>query len=249
MFNQRRKHSAYLEYDDGKIKSKEPNSKKEKVKQVINSHKKADNFSRKNLLYLGLFFILTISFILFIRSTIDYISLQMTNTKSNYEVSKNIETTTKNINIKERKKIEINTENMDLLISNINSYNKEISSIYGTLKGYISIYYNGKESIYMTQKSLDGMVDRIKLDKNVIKKDEVLKNYPELQNDYIKRLNNISIFLNTEIVSKETTLDNLNDTIRTENNLYNQSKTRLSNILKDNNLNYTIKDNQFKIKK
>lgn len=249
MFNQRRKHSAYLEYDDGKIKSTEPNSTKEKVQNIINSHKKEDSFTSKDFISLLLFLIITITFILLTSFFIKYISISMNSKTSNYKVSNTISKTTSNINLTERKNKENVYENMSLLLTSVNNYNTEITSIYSTLKGYISIYYNGKEGRIMTQRSLTAMEDRIDLDISIIKNDEIFKNQEKLKNLYINRFENIRNYLQIEINDKEKVLNDLNKIILKENDLYKKCDNEISNILENNQTTYVIMNNKYQIQK
>lgn len=249
MFNQRRKHSAYLEYSDGKIKSTEPNSPKEKVQTIINSHKKEKNLTAKDLIGFLLFITITIIFIYFSSFFIKYISINMNTTTSNFKISKNISKTTSSINIKENKKNTEIIDNMTLLTNSVNNYNSEISSIYSSLKGYISIYYKGKEGIYMTQRSLTAMIDRIDLDLSIVKKDKSLQNNKNLKQLYIDRFDNIKNYLTVNIVDKETALNDLNNIIKNENNLSINCKEETKNILEKNNIVFSIVNNNFEIQK
>ena len=105
MFNQRRKHSAYLSYDDGKVRSIEPNSTKEKVQNLIDSHKKDSFFLGKDFISIIVFIILTILFLFVFNHFISLLSLDMLSTNTKYtEISSEITEKTSNISIKERKK-------------------------------------------------------------------------------------------------------------------------------------------------
>lgn len=247
MFNQRRKHSAYLEYNDGKIKSLEPNNKKEKIQKKINSHNKDSNITGKNLIFLLLFIIITVIFCIYSNYFIKTISLAMNEKNTNYKSSKKITEITSNINIKEKKRSNQISENMTLLISSINNYNSEITDIYKTLKGYISIYYMGKEGKYMTQKSLTAMIERINLDISILNSDESLSNQENLKTIYLNRFTNIKNYLNIQLTDKNQAIEDINSTILKENDLYKNTENEIKNILNKNNTLYQIKNNKIEI--
>ena len=134
-----------------------------------------------------------------------------------------------------------------MFINSINNYNAEISSVYSSLKGYIGLYYNKKEGLYLTQKSLNTMIDRIDLDISIINKDSNLTEYESLQKNYITRLSNIKNYLESNIEDREIALDNLNELILEENDLYKTMTTEMQQILKEKEVDYLIVDNKFKI--
>lgn len=247
MFNQRRKHSAYLEYDDGKIKSTEPNSPKEKAKEIINTHKKELNITWKDVLYLIITILIICLFFYFSPHFIQLISNEMNVETSNYEISNKITEKTSNINKTERENQKQIAKNNQVFINSINNYNTEISSVYSSLKGYISLYYNKKEGLYLTQKSLNTMIDRIDLDISIINKDSNLTEYESLQKNYITRLSNIKNYLESNIEDREIALDNLNELILEENDLYKTMTTEMQQILKEKEVDYLIVDNKFKM--
>ena len=247
MFNQRRKHSAYLEYDDGKIKSTEPNSPKEKAKEIINTHKKELNITWKDVLYLIITILIICLFFYFSPHFIRLISNEMNVETSNYEISNKITEKTSNINKTEQENQKQIAKNNQVFINSINNYNAEISSVYSSLKGYISLYYNKKEGLYLTQKSLNTMVDRIDLDISIINKDSNLIEYESLQKNYITRLSNIKNYLESNIENREIALDNLNELILEENDLYKTMTTEMQQILKEKEVDYLIVDNKFKM--
>ena len=247
MFKQRRKHSAYLEYDDGKIKSTEPNSPKEKAKEIINTHKKELNITWKDVLYLIITILIICLFFYFSPHFIQLISNEMNVETSNYEISNKITEKTSNINKTERENQKQIVENNQVFINSINNYNAEISSVYSSLKGYISLYYNKKEGLYLTQKSLNTMIDRIDLDISIINKDSNLTEYESLQENYITRLSNIKNYLESNIEDREIALDNLNELILEENDLYKTMTTEMQQILKEKEVDYLIVDNKFKM--
>ena len=247
MFNQRRKHSAYLEYDDGKIKSTEPNSPKEKAKEIINTHKKELNITWKDVLYLIITILIICLFFYFSPHFIQLISNEMNVETSNYEISNKITEKTSNINKTERENQKKIAKNNQVFINSINNYNTEISSVYSSLKGYISLYYNKKEGLYLTQKSLNTMIDRIDLDISIINKDSNLTEYESLQKNYITRLSNIKNYLESNIEDREIALDNLNELILEENDLYKTMTTEMQQILKEKEVDYLIVDNKFKM--
>lgn len=250
MFNQRRKHSAYLSYDDGKVRSIEPNSTKEKVQNLIDSHKKDSFFSGKDFISIIVFIILTILFLFVFNHFISLLSLDMLSTNTKYtEISSEITEKTSNISIKERKKNESLNETMSLFVSSVNNYNSEISSIYSSLKGYISIYYKGKEGIYMTQRSLTSMIKRIDLDLSIVESDPTLTDKDELKRLFKKRLNNIQTYLNTELSdNREIAVENLNNLILNENKQDINCKNEVIRILDSQNIQYQITNDKFIIK-
>ena len=249
MISRRRKRSAYLEYDDSndKIKSVEPNSVKEKVKTKIISHKKESNLTGKDILSFLLFIILTIIFILFLTFFIHFIQVSMNVKTSDYKVSKTITEKTEKINTTSRKKKEEITENMNLLVSTINSYNHEISSIYSDVKGYIIVYYDSKEGPYVTTRSISAVSDRVNLDLKRVKNDKILNNYSHLQDLYIQRFENIKKFCNSNLPTRDNCINVLNTYINEENKLDGYSRATINQILNNNNIHFKIQENTYKI--
>ena len=138
---------------------------------------------------------------------------------------------------------------MSLFVSSVNNYNSEISSIYSSLKGYISIYYKGKEGIYMTQRSLTSMIKRIDLDLSIVESDPTLTDKDELKRLFKKRLNNIQTYLNTELSdNREIAVENLNNLILNENKQYINCKNEVIRILDSQNIQYQITNDKFIIK-
>lgn len=91
------------------------------------------------------------------------------------------------------------------------------------------------------------MIDRIDLDISIINKDSNLTEYESLQKNYITRLSNIKNYLESNIEDSEIALDNLNELILEENDLYKTMTTEMQQILKEKEVDYLIVDNKFKI--
>lgn len=243
MFNQRRTRSAYLDNNNGEIKSIEPDGAKYKMKKKMESHKKDVKLTGKKIILLILFIICFVLFFKYLTIMINPLCVNMHKKTSHYEINTKVNDALMNINLPTKKELDMIKANMTALISSVNTYNKELSSIYDTIKSTITIYSNGKEDYYNTQKLFDATIERIDLDISLVNNDMSLKYYKTLQNAYLQRFENLKLFLEKGVNYNSSILVNdFNTLIVSENELYNTCLNSIKSILNQNNFTYKFKD-------
>lgn len=236
MINGRRTKSAYLDNDNGEVKTINPNPKKLSKKQKGNI---------KRFVMLIILIICSVCFYKYVIPMLSSIRLVMNENNLKDSQYESINKTLTNWNIKAKEKADDIQKNSVLLITNTNGYNSEISSIYTSTKSAILIYQNGKEGVYNTKRVFDTNIERIDLDLTTLNNDPTT---PETVKEiYRQRFNNLKAFLSEEISTPNQLIEDCNQTILKENELYNTSLTEIENILNENNIPYEVQDNTIQI--
>ena len=244
MFNKRRTKSAYLDNDNGNIKSIEPDSASYKVKKKITSHKKDIKLNVKKIIMIICFVICCVLFYQFLDKMIVplYTTMHVETDDITYQ---SLNERLLNFNKKTKEQIDTTKLEMINLVNNTNGYNTEISSLYETVKSTFVIFQNKKEGVYNTQKLMNSTIDRIDLDIGVIQNDITLKNYPELQNTYISRLEILNNLLEKGVSS--TMITDFNNLVVEENELYHTCLDKTKIILENNNIKYQFVNGKFEL--
>lgn len=240
--SKRRKKSAYLNYEKGRVVSTEPNSVKEKIKNHIPKEKKSIHITSAIPFFLYLF--CTFLFICFFLHEITPLSHAMKSKESKYEINIDLNSFLNDVNLKERK---IKEKNKELLLSDIelsNTYNKDLSTMYSEIKSSIILYENRKEGIRNTRKTFETLQEKIKITPAGFGiSDETLEKL------YEKRYSNLQQLLENLLATKssDVMIEKFNEKVNEENALYKKCEELNTEKLEKKDVNYQIENEQIKI--
>jgi len=241
LFNQRRKKSAYLEHDkNGRVITEIPIEEKQEE-----TNTKDTGTDIKKIVLFIIFFIIAFLFFKQAKSMIELMKIDDTHRNIKIESSQN-----KNSIKLTKKEINLNREKAIANVTTFNQYDYEISSIYGSLKGYITQFYKGKESLHTTQISYNGLLERIEFDKQVMTSNEAINEELLESSNYLTRLENIEKFIkdNYENANRTEVVDAVNRTIEEENRLKIEGRKSIEAYLQENHVNYEMTDEKIVIK-
>ena len=265
--NNRRKKSAYLDYQYGEVV---PIDEQQEFQDTTTPPIEDVEFRGRKISLTPFYVIfslmlgLIICIFLFIQS---YMSVTTTAKVFNFLGSGYISASAYNENYLENKKEEImngsnkihfldfegqkvyNTKKNDAkqLMENISTYDKYLMSYYNTLKTNIHAYRRGKSSYYIMNSSLESLTNTVTYDYNTLMKTEFSDDDIKLL--FVSRYKILLSYLSeqTDNFTPSSLITATNKTI-SEDNKYNvQEYSQLKQYLKDNGISYICENNKIRV--